>query len=75
MKRLMLTAGQIQLSGSAIRAKESLFWVVGNSAANRCAIVTSNPVVTGDIWFADGPYKSIADAKLALDHQRVSQQR
>jgi hypothetical protein len=27
--------------------------------------VTSNPIVTGDIWFEDGPYKSVEDAKLA----------
>ena len=40
-------------------------WAVGNNATNRCAIVTSNPVIAGDIWFADGPYKSVADAKLA----------
>jgi hypothetical protein len=27
--------------------------------------VTSNPVIIGDVWFGDGPYKSKADAKLA----------
>jgi hypothetical protein len=65
MKRLLLAASLIAFSGTAIRAEDNMFWVVGNSATNRCAIVTSNPVIIGDIWFADGPYKSVADAKLA----------
>jgi hypothetical protein len=33
--------------------------------------VTSNPVIIGDIWFGDGPYKSRADAKLARSTIRV----
>jgi hypothetical protein len=44
------------------------FWVVGNHATNKCEIVTSNPIVDADgriIWFADGPYKSLDDARLA----------
>ena len=44
---------------------EDLYWVVGNRASAKCEIVTSNPVILGDIWFADGPYRSRADAKLA----------
>jgi hypothetical protein len=40
---------------------EGPYWVVGNRATNKCDIVTSNPVVMGDIWFQDGPYKSLAD--------------
>ena len=44
---------------------EDLYWVVGNRASAKCVIVTSNPVILGDIWFADGPYRSRADAKLA----------
>ena len=44
---------------------EELYRVVGNRATNKCEIVTSNPVVIGDIWFEDGPYKSLDDAKLA----------
>ncbi|HVV39468.1 MAG TPA: hypothetical protein VHC94_00200 [Nitrobacter sp.] len=44
---------------------EGQFWVVGNRAKNSCDIVTSNPVINGDIWFGDGPYKSMSDAKLA----------
>ena len=39
--------------------------VVGKREAGKCEIVTSNPVVTGDTWFADGPYKTSDDAKLA----------
>ena len=64
MKRWVLAAGLAALM-TAANAAEGLFWVVGNLATNRCAIVTSNPVIAGDIWFADGPYKSLADAKLA----------
>jgi hypothetical protein len=44
---------------------DGLYWVVGNRATEKCEIVTSNPVIIGDIWFADGPYRSRADAKLA----------
>ena len=47
---------------------DGLYWVVGNRATNKCEIVTSNPVVIGDIWFEDGTYKSLADAKRPLDH-------
>ena len=40
-----------------------------NRATNSCDIVTRNPVVFmyggGDIWFGDGPYRSLADARLA----------
>jgi hypothetical protein len=44
---------------------DGLYWVVGNRATNKCEIVTSNPIVIGDIWFEDRPYKSLDDAKLA----------
>jgi len=64
MKSLILVAAMIIAGGSACFA-DGLYWVVGNSATNKCEIVTSNPVVTGAIWFQDGPYKSLADAKLA----------
>ena len=40
-------------------------WVKNVLAAGRCEIVTRNPVIDGDIWFADGPYRSMSDAKLA----------
>ncbi|BAM92298.1 conserved exported hypothetical protein [Bradyrhizobium oligotrophicum S58] len=64
MRRAVLTAALMGMTATAAWA-EGLFWVVGNRATNRCEIVTSNPVIIGDIWFADGPYKSLADAKLA----------
>ena len=44
---------------------DGLYWVVGNGATSKRDIVTSKPIVTGDIWFEDGPYKSLEDAKLA----------
>ncbi|WGS21872.1 MULTISPECIES: hypothetical protein [unclassified Bradyrhizobium] len=44
---------------------DSLYWVVGNRATGRCPIVTTNPVIDGDVWFGDGLCKSMADAKLA----------
>jgi len=64
MKRLVLAASLVLASATAGLA-DSLFWVVGNRATNRCEIVTRNPVIDGDIWFADGPYRSLSDAKLA----------
>jgi len=64
MKRLML-AGSLIFAGGTVSAADSLFWVVGNRATNTCEIVTKNPVIDGDIWFGDGPYKSKGDAKLA----------
>jgi len=64
MRSLVLAAVMTVAIGTGCFADE-LFWVVGNRATNKCEIVTSNPVVTGDIWFEDGPYKSLADAKLA----------
>jgi len=64
MKRLILAAAMMAATATLAWADE-MFWVVGNRATNKCEIVTSNPVIIGDIWFADGPYKSRADAKLA----------
>src|ERR1700694_4127903 len=64
MKSWML-AGAITLAIGTACCAECLYWVVGNRATNKCEIVTSNPIVIGDIWFQDGPYKSLADAKLA----------
>lgn len=65
MIRLILTAGLFGALATAAYGDE-LFWVVGSHASNKCEIVTSNPVVDGDnVWFADGPYKSQGDAKLA----------
>ena len=64
MKTLILAGVMTIALGSTCFADE-LYWVVGNSATNKCEIVTRNPIVIGDIWFEDGPYKSLADAKLA----------
>jgi len=64
MKRSIFAAVLLLASGTVSLA-DGLFWVVGNRATGKCNIVTSNPVIIGDIWFGDGPYKSKADAKLA----------
>lgn len=64
MQRLML-AGLFAALATAAFA-DGQFWVVGSHDTNKCQVVTSNPVVDGgNIWFADGPYKSKSDAKLA----------
>ena len=62
--KTLIVAGLMSLVGTACFA-DGLYWVVGNRATSRCEIVTSNPVIVGDIWFADGPYRSLDDAKLA----------
>ncbi|WP_315784431.1 MULTISPECIES: hypothetical protein [unclassified Bradyrhizobium] len=64
MRRAVLTTVLMGMTATAAWA-DDLFWVVGNRATNRCEIVTSNPVIIGDIWFASGPFKSRDDAKLA----------
>jgi hypothetical protein len=64
MKALILAVAMMVALGTACLA-DGLYWVVGNSATGKCDIVTSNPIITGNIWFEDGPYKSLADAKLA----------
>jgi hypothetical protein len=64
MKSLILASAITSVIGTTCLA-DGLYWVVGNHATNRCEIVTSNPVIGGDIWFADGPYKSRDEAKLA----------
>jgi hypothetical protein len=64
MKRLIFACSLLLASGTSSLA-DGLFWVVGNRATGKCNIVTSNPVIDGDIWFGDGPYKSKDDAKLA----------
>jgi hypothetical protein len=67
----LIAAGAITLTiGSACFA-DGRYWVVGNRATNRCEIVTSNPIVIGDVWFEDGPYKSLGDAKLARSTIKV----
>ena len=68
MKRLLL-AGAMMVATETCAFAQSGFWVVGDSAAGKCEIVTSNPVINsqvgGNITFGTGPYKSIEDAKLA----------
>jgi len=66
MKAIVL--GTLVVASSAIGTAafaDDMFWVVGNRAGNTCDIVTRNPVIGGNIWFGDGPYKSMSDAKLA----------
>jgi hypothetical protein len=58
-----LTVGT--LAAGTVSFADGLYWVVGNRATSKCEIVTSNPVITGDIWFEDGPYRSLRDARLA----------
>lgn len=70
MKRLIFACSLLLASGT-ISLADGLFWVVGNRATGKCNIVTSNPVIIGDIWFGDGPYKSKDDAKLARSTIRV----
>ena len=68
MKQLLL-AGAMMVATETCAFAQSGFWVVGDSAAGKCEIVTSNPVINsqvgGNITFGSGPYKSIDDAKLA----------
>jgi hypothetical protein len=68
MKRLVL-AGILTIAATSAGFADALccYWVAGNRATSKCDIVTSNPVVGGDgnVWFGDGPYKTLEDAKLA----------
>jgi len=70
MKSLIIAGTMIVATGS-VGFADGLYWVVGNAATNKCEIVTSNPIVIGAIWFGDGPYKSLADARLARSTIRV----
>ena len=74
MKTLLLAGIMTAAFGTACHAGQ--FWVVGDRGTGKCDIVTSNPVVYGlpsyadggsqyNVSFADGPYRSIDDAKLA----------
>ena len=67
MKSLLLAAAGLIAIGNTAFAQG--YWVTGNRASGKCDIVTSNPVINGavggNIWFGDGPYKSLDDAKLA----------
>jgi hypothetical protein len=63
--RSLILAGVMMFGATTACFADGLYWVVGNLSTGKCDIVTSNPVITGDIWFEDGPYNSLADAKLA----------
>ena len=65
MKSMMLMAVLVLGPPNVAMAEEQLYWVVGNRATQKCEIVTRNPVIIGDIWFGDGPFRSMADAELA----------
>ena len=67
----LIVAGAIMLTIGTACFADGLYWVVGNRATNRCEIVTSNPIVIGDIWFEDGPYESLNKAKLARSTIKV----
>ena len=68
MKQLLLV-GALMVATETCAFAQSGFWVVGDNAAGKCEIVTSNPVINsqvgGNITFGSGPYKSMDDAKLA----------
>jgi hypothetical protein len=64
MKPLILAGALLLAIGTACFA-DTMFWVVGNHATGKCEIVTSNPIIDGNLWFEDGPYRSLGDAKLA----------
>ena len=70
MKTLLLAGIMSIAFGTACFAQQG-YWVVGNRASGKCDIVTTNPVINGypaytsGYSFGDGPYKSLADAKLA----------
>jgi hypothetical protein len=64
MKPLILAGAMLLATGTACFA-DGMFWVVGNHATSKCDIVTSNPIIDGNLWFEDGPYRSLSDAKLA----------
>jgi hypothetical protein len=69
MKALILGGAMTLAIGTVSFADGVYYWVVGNRATNKCDIVTRNPIVYmyggGNIWFGDGPYQSLADARLA----------
>ena len=59
MKRMTLAGGLLAALATPTLNPvwaDGMFWVVGSHAANKCKIVTSNPVVDGaDIWFSADP--------------------
>jgi hypothetical protein len=71
MKSLLLAGAMAVATVTSAFAQigYSGYWVVGDRATSQCDIVTSNPVINGpvggNIYFGSGPYRSLADAKLA----------
>jgi len=63
--RALILAGAMTVVIATGCFADGLYWVVGNRATDKCEIVTSKPIVIEDIWFEDGPYTSLEDAKLA----------
>ena len=63
--RALILAGALTVAIGTACFADGLYWVVGNRATNKCEIVTSKPIVIDDIWFEDGPYQSLEDAKVA----------
>jgi len=65
----LLPAGSMIVATGATSFADGFYWVVGNRATSRCDIVTRNPVIYryggGNFWFGDGPYRSVAEARLA----------
>ena len=68
MKSAIL-AGAMTLVIGTVAFADGQYWVAGNRASSKCDVVTSNPVIYlyggGNIWFGDGPYRSVDDANLA----------
>ena len=63
MKALILAGALMLRSGRLVSPTGSIGWSATADRQMRHRHV--NPIITGDIWFEDGPYKSLADAKLA----------
>lgn len=63
--RCFIIAAVLSSIGASAASADGMYWVVGNRATNTCDIVTNNPVISGDIYFGTGPYRSLDDAKLA----------
>jgi hypothetical protein len=61
----LIGGGFVLVVATQALAAEGMYWVIGKRASNTCEIVTANPLIDGDVWFGDGPYKSKEDAQLA----------
>jgi hypothetical protein len=71
-----MLAAALMLSTRTACFADELYWVVGNHAIDKCEIVASNPMVAGDIWFEDGPYRVTRRRKASpLDHSGLPEGR